>query len=125
MAAVVQLPSDVLGPAGRCRPGAPRLTGASPAVYRRRRLMAAVVGLAVACTSFMIVRDLVAVVVGDAPPVSSTEVRRVVVAPGDTVTSIAAAVAPPGDRARVAAQIQGMNGGSALTVGQAVLVPGG
>ena len=85
-------------------------------VYRRRRL--AVLGLALVLVALvsMALQQLVAgPTAADPRPVARVSV---VVAPGDTVWSIATSVAPDDDPRPVVDAIVAANGGSALVPGQ-------
>ena len=98
---------------------APARTWGTPAVYRRRR--AAVLGLLLVVLALgSLALQLLA---GPDGGVADAEVRpvarvSVVVAPGDTVWSIASAVAPDADPRPIVDAIVAANGGPALVAGQ-------
>ena len=95
---------------------APTGRSTSAAVYRRRRL--AVLGLAlvlVALVSMALQQLVPAPTAGDPRPVALVSV---VVAPGDTVWSIATSLAPDDDPRPVVDAIVAANGGSTLVPGQ-------
>ncbi len=102
---------------------------ASPAVYRRRRLVVAVVlGLLVSALS-LLGGELVGRVTGTPgiPVVgASVEPTVHVVQPGDTLWSIARTVAPAGVDVRTTVdRLVAANGGSVLQVGQRLVLPAG
>jgi Tfp pilus assembly protein FimV len=97
----------------------------SPAVYRRRRLVALALALALALVASV---ALLAAHVGhagaelDGPPPP----RPVyVVQPGDTLWSIARKVAPGGDTREVVGRLAESAGGAALVPGQRIELPAG
>ncbi len=94
---------------------------ASRAVYRRRRLVAALVGLGLVLT----LARAGAALGGPslAPSGRLPHVHNVVVAPGDTLWSIARRVAPDRDARAVVASIVAARGGAALQVGETIAVP--
>lgn len=93
--------------------------------YRRRRLVALLMGVLVLVGSFWMMRSLVHAAT-DVPSVSpGTATTRVVVQPGDTVTSIAAQFAEGGAQRELVGQIVALNGGASLVAGQALFVPVG
>jgi hypothetical protein len=105
-------PSFRPAPTGAARFG----PSASAATYRRRRLAllgALLVVLALASVALQLLAG--AADGGDARPVARVSV---VVAPGDTVWSIATGLAPEGDPRPVVDAIVDANGGSSLVAGQ-------
>lgn len=93
----------------------------SPAVYRRRRAVAALIavglGLVVSSTADGLVGR------GDGPTATVEQARRYIVQPGDTLWSIGEqfhGAAPLGDYVDVLVQV---NGGAGLTVGQVITLP--
>jgi len=102
---------------------------ASPAVYRRRRLVVAVaLGLLVSALS-LLGGELVGRITGTPGiPVVGASVEPVVhvVQPGDTLWSIARDVAPVGVDLRITVdRLVAANGGSVLQVGQRIVLPAG
>ena len=95
------------------RPRAPRRT--RPAVFRRRRLFAAVLGLGMALTAARAGATLRGT---PAAPVRLPHVQSVVVQPGDTLWSIAHRVAPNRDPRDVVDAIAKARGSSALVPGE-------
>lgn len=99
---------------------------AQRAVYRRRRLVAAVVALvAVAALVLLANAVLVRTAGGGAPaPVAGTSSGAVhVVQPGDTLWSIAQGLDPAGDVRLVVDRLVDLNGRAPLTVGQRLQLP--
>jgi hypothetical protein len=111
---------------------------AQQAVYRRRRLLVAlvVVGLVVACT--LLASAAVARIAGGAPssaaggpsPTSAASSAAgvaapatVVVQPGDTLWSIAAAAAPDVDVRITVDRLVALNGSAPIVVGQELELP--
>jgi hypothetical protein len=91
------------------------------AVYRRRRVLAALVGLGLVLT---VARAGVAL--GEASlaaPERLPHVRHVVVAPGDSLWSIAADVAPGHDPRPIVDAIVEQRGTSTIAVGELLTVP--
>ncbi len=106
--------------------GARPARAAVPAVYRRRRLAAAGL-LALLLAVGLLLVDVVGAALdrGTAEPSFGGErvaEVSVVVEPGDTVWSIAAALAPGDDPRPVVDALVAANGGSALQVGQRLVL---
>lgn len=106
--------------------------GRSPVVraatYRRRRLVAAVVLVAVLAVGFQVARSAVGIAAGWASPDPVPIEGPVVVVeaqPGDTLWSLARRVHPTGDVRPVVEAIIGERGASGLQVGDDVRVPAG
>ena len=126
------------GPVARRRPGPARL--AQQARYRRRRLVAAVVTLAVLTAIFLLVSSATARIAGGDPssaagdptPTSAAASTAagvaapatVVVQPGDTLWTIAEAVAPDIDVRVTVDQLIERNGRSPIVPGQELELPG-
>jgi hypothetical protein len=91
----------------------------SPSTFRRRRL-AALGALALVLATLLAVASLAGAAVRGAPGFDAEPVARVsvVVAPGDTVWSIAASMAPGEDPRPIVDAIVGANGGAGLVAGQ-------
>jgi len=108
---------------------------ATAATYLRRRIVAGVVVLALLLGSVLAARAIVAAVVPEVPTTSPTVVESaagvqiaapvgvVIVQPGDTLWSIARALQPTGDVRPLVQRLAELNGGAALTVGQAIRLP--
>ncbi|MFM8236383.1 MAG: hypothetical protein ACKOBG_01315 [Actinomycetota bacterium] len=90
----------------------------SPAVLRRRRLLAALVGLGLVLT---VARAGVALA-GSSVPTSERlpHERTVIVEPGDTLWAIAAELAPERDRREVVDAIAEARGSTVLMPGEAI-----
>ena len=121
----VSCSSAVLRPALAPAPGAHRQTRhraarrPSPAVLRRRRLLAALVGLGLILT---VARAGVALAGSSVPtPERLPRERTVVVQPGDTLWSIAAELAPERDRRDVVDAIEEARGTTVLMPGEAII----
>ena len=95
------------------RPRASRRT--RPAVFRRRRLLAAVLGL-----GFVLTAARAGAALGGTPasPARLPHVQSVVVQPGDTLWSIARRVAPQRDPRDVVDALAKARGSSALVPGE-------
>ena len=95
---------------------APARPWATPAVYRRRRIAVAGLLLVLLALASMALQLLA----GDAGSADPRPVARVsvVVAPGDSVWSIASELAPTSDPRPVVDAIVAANGGSSLVPGQ-------
>jgi Tfp pilus assembly protein FimV len=108
-------------------PATPSPRRPTPAVYRRRRLAAGALAMTVlvllgAVMSAGLASLTSSSAVADAPPAPAVVH---VVQPGETLWSIAAALTPPGaDLRRVVDQLAQANGGSAISAGDRLLVPG-
>ncbi len=125
------------GPSGPSRPQLRVLEGgrapaqiAQRAVYRRRRLLvlALVVGLVIALS--LLATSAVARFAGGAPSAAGghssgaiAAAPTVVVQPGDTLWSIAAAVAPDADVRITVDQLVALNGASPIVPGQELVLP--
>jgi len=91
------------------------------AVYRRRRAAVAVivVGLVLSLGSFMRHADAT-----PTPEGRLAESTTIVVESGDSLWSLAAALAPEGDLRALVAELETIAGGSTLQPGQRLVVPG-
>lgn len=102
---------------------------AQRAVYRRRRVVAAVCVVAlVAALTLLAGAALAGLAGGDPSPaagVSAPATTSVVVQPGDTLWSIAAAVAPDVDVRITVDRLVALNGSSSLAAGQVLAIPTG
>jgi nucleoid-associated protein YgaU len=102
---------------------------AQQAVYRRRRVAAALLLVAlVAAVTLLAGPALARLAGGDPSPaagVSAPATTSVVVQPGDTLWSIAAAVAPDRDVRVTVDRLVALNGGAALVPGQVLQIPAG
>ncbi len=100
----------------------------SAAVYRRRRVVAAALTLAVAWAGVGLGSEVLGRMTGTdgglSPVGASGEPVSYVVQPGDTWWDLAAAVAPGEDPRPVVDALIEANGGAALQVGQRILLPG-
>jgi len=99
---------------------------AQQAVYRRRRLMAALAVLVLAATAFLLVNAVVTRTAGDGTPnpVAGTSAAAVhVVQPGDTLWSIASGLDANVDVRLVVDQLGDLNGRAPLVVGQRLVLP--
>jgi len=133
------------GPGRPARPSLRVLEGgrapsrlAEQAVYRRRRLVAALVATALAVALLLAAAAVAGTAGGDPSPaagaLSPTSAAAasaagvaapatVVVQPGDTLWTIAAAVAPEADVRITVDQLQALNGRSPIVVGQELQLP--
>ena len=122
------------GPGGPARPRLRVLEGgrapsrvAQRAVYRRRRAVVALLLVAlVAALTLLAGPALARLAGGDPSPaagVSAPATAQVVVQPGDTLWSIAAAVAPDADVRITVDRLIALNGGAALVPGQVLQIP--
>jgi hypothetical protein len=101
-------------------PIARRAPATTAATYRRRRLVAAALALLLAVA---VVNLVLQVTGGDAAPAHRPVVETsVVVQPGDTVWSIARALAGEGDVRPVVDAIVDANGSASLEVGERLVV---
>lgn len=111
---------------------------AQQAVYRRRRLVAVVLAVAVLAAALLLASAAVARIAGGDPsaagvpsPTSAAASSAagvaapatVVVQPGDTLWSIAAAVAPDVDVRITVDRLAALNGSSSIVVGQELDLP--
>lgn len=126
MVAVRQLeahPDEVVAPGRHLRlveAGRPATGGTPRGVYRRRRLVAALLVAVVAIAVFRATSPLLA-----DPAAGQLEAGAVhVVEPGDTYWSIAGAVDTDGDITGTVDAISAANGGRALQVGDRLVLPG-
>jgi hypothetical protein len=131
-------------PPGPGRPDRPHLRvlvgGRAPsrlaqqAIYRRRRLVAAVLAVAVTVALVLLASAALARLAGGAPsatgalsPTASSAAGvaapTVVVQPGDTLWSIAAEVAPTTDVRITVDQLIALNGSSPIVPGQELTLP--
>ena len=151
-ATALQLPTLRLQPAtvppGPGRPARPTLRvlegGRAPsrlarqAVYRRRRLVLAAVAIAVVAAVLLLANAALARLAGGDPlsaagpsPTSAAAAgaaevaapATAVVQPGDTLWTIAAAVAPDVDVRITVDQLVALNGSSPIVVGQELVLP--
>jgi len=132
------------GPGRPARPSLRLLDGgrapsrlAQQAMYRRRRLVAGLVTLALVVTFVLLATAAVARLAGGAPsaaggpsPTSAAAssaagvaAPTVVVQPGDTLWSIAADVAPDADVRITVDQLVALNGASPIVAGQELVLP--
>ena len=126
-------------PPGPGRPARPQLRlldgGRAPsrlaqqAVYRRRRLVAAALLVAVLVALTLLAGPVLARIAGGDPSpaagVPATATARVVVQPGDTLWSIAAEVAPEVDLRITVDRLVARNGSATLVAGQVLEIPTG
>ncbi len=93
---------------------------AQQAVYRRRRLVVGLALLALVSLMLLLATSAVARIAGGAPSSAAggPSPTTVVVRPGDTLWSIADAVAPDTDVRITVDQLVALNGGSPIVVGQ-------
>lgn len=97
---------------------------AQQAVYRRRRLVAALLTVAVLAASLLLASAAVARNAGGVPSSAAGDPSRtVVVQPGDTLWSIAAAAAPGTDVRITVDRLVAANGGAPIVVGQELELP--
>jgi hypothetical protein len=97
---------------------------AQQAVYRRRRLVVGLALVAIVTLVFLLATSAMARIAGGAPSsAAGGPSPTVVVQPGDTLWSIAAAVAPDTDVRVTVEQLVALNGGSPIVVGQELELP--
>ncbi len=106
----------------------------SPAVYRRRRVVALVLAVAFVVVAMAglqaALRPLAGA--GGGRPLSATEGsapvtaghESVLVQPGDTLWTIARELRPTGDLRPVVDDLTALNGGASLEAGQVIVLPG-
>jgi Tfp pilus assembly protein FimV len=121
-------------PPGPGRPARPHLRvldgGRAPgrlaqqAVYRRRRIVAAVLVVAVLAAALLLASAAVARNAGGVPSsAAGGSSPTVVVHPGDTLWSIAAAAAPDTDVRVTVDRLVALNGSAPIVVGQELELP--
>ena len=121
-------------PPGPRRPPRPELRvldgGRAPArlaqraCYRRRRLVVAILAAVVLGAAYLLVSSALARIAGGAPSsAAGGPSPTVVVQPGDTLWSIAAAAAPDVDVRVTVDRLIALNGSSHIEVGQQLEVP--
>jgi LysM repeat protein len=97
------------------------------AVYRRRRLAALAILVAVVAVALLLASAVLARVAGDGTPDpvagSSAPAEVHVVQPGDTLWSIARSLEPEGDVRLLVDRLVDLNGGAPITVGQQLVLP--
>jgi LysM repeat protein len=99
---------------------------AQRAVYRRRRIVALLLVVGLLAATVLLANAVVARTAGGGTPasVAGTSAAAVhVVQPGDTLWSIAQAIAPEADARLVVDQLVDLNGRAPLTVGQRLQLP--
>jgi hypothetical protein len=105
-----------------------RTTRQPSVVYRRRRVVAGALALAVAWAGVGLGSEVLGRMTGTdgglSPVGASGEPVPYVVQPGDTWWDLAASVAPGEDPRPVVDALIEANGGAALQVGQRILLPG-
>lgn len=136
MASIALQPTTV--PPGPRRPSRPPLRvlpgGRSPAHlaqrarYRRRRLVAAIVLVALVVAIVLLASAALSRIAGGAPsaagaPSSPAATSSVVVEPGDTLWSIASAIAPDVDVRVTVDRLAALNGSAPLVEGQELVLP--
>lgn len=107
---------------------APPLAGRLPAsIYRRRRLVAAVVAAGLLLTAWAALGALGGALTASGrsvpDPRSAGPVAVVDVQPGDTIWSIARRVQPSGDVRPLVDRLAAAHGGTVLQVGERIVVP--
>lgn len=120
------------GPGRPARPALRVLEGgrapgrvAQQAVYRRRRLVAALVVVALVALSLLLASAAVAGIAGGDPSsVAGESSPTVVVQPGDTLWTIAAATQPDIDVRVAVDRLVALNGSAPLVPGQELVLPG-
>ncbi len=106
----------------------------SPAVYRRRRVVALVLAVAFVVVAMAGLQALLRPLAGagGGRPLSATEGsapvtaghESVLVQPGDTLWTIARELRPTGDLRPVVDDLTALNGGASLEAGQVIVLPG-
>lgn len=124
------------GPGRPARPALRVLEGgrapgrvAQQAVYRRRRAVAAVLAAALLAVTLLLASAAVAGIAGGDPSSAAGESSpaagaTVVVQPGDTLWSIAAATQPGIDVRIAVDRLVALNGSAPLVAGQELVLPG-
>jgi hypothetical protein len=125
-------PALRLIPGGLGAAPTPAATGSS--VYRRRRVVALVLAVAVVVVALAGARAVLRPLAGasGARPLSATErpvpvpagASTQVVAPGETLWDVARERQPTGDVRPVVDELAALNGGPALQAGQVLVLPG-
>ena len=126
MAATIHIPTRQI-PSQRCPADSPTSVGrpAAAAVYHRRRLAVGVVLVMVGALLWTMATWAANSAVGIDPVGanrSQTAVAVHVVQPGDTLWSIASEIDPNGDVRDTVDRLADLNGGSALSVGQRLVL---
>jgi nucleoid-associated protein YgaU len=96
---------------------------AQQAVVRRRLFVVGITLLALVALLFVLAPAAVARIAGGGPPAAGDPSPTVVVQPGDTLWSIAAAVAPDTDVRITVDQLVAINGDSPIVPGQELELP--
>jgi hypothetical protein len=106
----------------------------SPAVYRRRRVVALILAVAFVVVAMSGVRAVLRPLAGadGVRPLSATEgsapvtagTETLLVQPGETLWDIARELQPTGDVRSLVDQLAALNGGASLEAGQTVVLPG-
>jgi hypothetical protein len=124
-------PADLAGVAPIPRRSVPRSLPDRPTRIRRRRLVALLVAVALIGAAATAGRALLDVATSvepsspqsvDPPALSSPVGQTYVVRPGDTLWSIATAIAPDSDPRRVVDALRDANGGPDLQVGERLVI---
>jgi hypothetical protein len=120
-------------PALRLLPGG-RAAAPSPAVYRRRRVVALVLAVAFVVVAMAGARAVLRPLAGadggrplsatdDAGPVTAGH-ETLLVQPGETLWDIARDLRPVGDVRSLVDELAALNGGASLEAGQTLVLPG-
>ena len=110
-----------------------RDAGPTPAVYRRRRVVALILAVALVVVAMAGIQALLpSAGAGGGRPLSATDGSAPVTAghetllvqPGQTLWDIARDLQPTGDHRALVDELAALNGGATLEAGQALVLPG-
>ncbi len=108
--------------------------GPSPAVYRRRRVVALILAVALVVVAMTGIRAVLRPLTGgvDGRPLSAVDgsapvpagTETILVQPGETLWDVARDLQPSGDVRPLVDELAALNGGATLEAGQNLLLPG-
>jgi hypothetical protein len=111
-----------------------RDAGPTPAVYRRRRVVALILAVALVVVAMTGIRAVLRPLTGsvDGRPLSTVDgsapvpagTETILVQPGETLWDVARDLQPSGDVRPLVDELAALNGGATLEAGQNLLLPG-